>query len=183
MSPLPLPSLSRRATIGAALAAVAALAGCDAGDDPSPAAGSGDTRAAGGDASTPTATGDIEVDDALVDATAERIAVQLAVLAAVTDGAHQLRRTLAPLVEMHEAHAAQLPEAEAVEQPRLGRNPRSLWGTVRSTEGRLVEELARAAEDARSGTLARLFASMSAGTAAHLAALPAQPPAGKGGAS
>jgi hypothetical protein len=82
---------------------------------------------------------------------------------------------------MHEAHAAQLPEAEVVDPPKLGRNAQSLWANVRSTEARLVTELARAAEDARSGTLARLFASMSAGTAAHLAALPEGPPTRQGG--
>jgi hypothetical protein len=189
---VPLPSLTRRSTIGAALAAVAVLAGCEAGED----AGAG-TRTAPATTGTPAtgstatdpgepgtdATTDVAVDDALVDEVSTQIDARLALVAAVSDRSPWLARPLVPLARTHEAHRRQLPAGEPTPVPEVPRDPAAQWAQLRRQEAALVRALGQAAGDARSGTLARLFASMSAGTAAHLAALPEQPPTRRGGAA
>ena len=192
MSPVPLPSLTRRSTIGAALVAVAVLAGCEAGDGTGDASGADPTTtgtpATGSTATDPgdpgtDATVDVEVDDALVDEVSTQIDARLALVAAVSDRSPWLARPLAPMARTHEAHRRQLPAGAPAPVPEVPRDAAAQWAQLRRQEAALVRALGQAAEDARSGTLARLFASMSAGTAAHLAALPEQAPSRRGGAA
>lgn len=192
MSPLPLPPLTRRTTIGAALAAVAVLGGCEARDGAAGAGATGSTTSSaptvgtttpGAGTATADATADAEVDDALVDEVSAQIDARLALVAAVTSRSAWLARPLAPMARTHEAHRDQLPAGPPAPRPDVPRDPAAQWSLLRRQEAALVRALARAAEDARSGALARLFASMSAGTDAHLAALPDQPPARRGGSA
>lgn len=166
MSPQPVRAVSRRATVtgatagllATALPAGAVLSGCDALDPSSPAA-------------SPSPDAATDPDAALVD----RVRVELDELLALVSGLHRrqpaLRPSLEGLLAMHTAHRDVLVEPGLpTPSPRAPRGaPDELWSLLVSRERIARKRLAGWAVDARSGTLARLLASMSAGIAAHLA--------------
>jgi hypothetical protein len=93
----------------------------------------------------------------------------------------RLRRPLAGLVVMHEAHLALLdevgPAADGVPTGVMitQDGPAAALSQVRALEVRHQRELGRMAVRAASGPFARMLASMSAGVAAHLATLAEAP--------
>ena len=93
----------------------------------------------------------------------------------------RLRRPLADLLVMHEAHLALLDEVGPVTDglptgAMISQDGAAAALTqVRRLEVRQQRELGRMAVRAASGPFARMLASMSAGVAAHLAALPETP--------
>ena len=166
--PVPTPvvtpaAATRRTTIGALLLGLGVVAGCDL--DPS-------TGDAG---SSPQAT--VDPDVGLVrDVLAEISAV--AGLVSSAGAAHPpLGDPMAALGRLHDAQAAALDagpsagSATAAQAPTFA-DPSAALRAVRRREQRLEHMLVDWSVAARSGALARLLASMSAGVAQHLAALP-----------
>ena len=84
-----------------------------------------------------------------------------------------LRRELAPLTRMHRAHLAALDAPGSPAPAKTAATARRVADRRRvvAAEQRLQQRLGRAVESAESGRLAKLFASMSASVAQHLAAL------------
>jgi hypothetical protein len=150
---VPNPVASRRTAIAAGLAGLLAVTGCDA--DPG----------SDGPASPQTSAPPVDADSDLVDEVLQHIAETAAV---VTEVRRRDRRAVRPLVELHAAHSRALPagSSEVLTLPR----PRSL-DQVRDAETKLQRQLTDAAVRAESGALAKLFASMAAAVAQHLAAL------------
>lgn len=161
---------SRRTTIAGGLAALLAVAGCDAVPSPREASPSGEP--AGGSAPTATAQ-----DRALVGEAASLVAGALAVLDQLDPA---LREAAAPLRDMHLIHLEVLaPEgSSAAATPAPPRQAQSAWDLVRRTERDLGRWLADSAVAADSGALARLLAVMSASVVQHHAGLPEVAPAG-----
>ena len=136
------PTLPRRAALVAGAGTALALTGCDGGNG-TPRAGS-----------NPAVDAAADPDTTLVDRVVA--ALRRAERAATAAGSLEL-------AALHRAHL----EALDVRAPRGGA-PRH-GPPVRRTEQRLHATLVAAAEDAASGTLARLLASMSAAVAQRLA--------------
>lgn len=165
---------SRRTTLGA-VAGLAVLAGCD--DDPG-ARGPvvGPRTDATGRATDPgypatSEAPDDDADEALVDEVRTRIRGTLATVVAVRAGQRSLRRRLAPLVRLHEAHLAELAGDDAPDlEPEAG--PVRGLAQVKAVEAALQRRLTDAAVAAESGAVARLLASMAAAVAQHRAVLP-----------
>ena len=165
---MPQPVSSRRATLGGLLAIGAGSvmpAGCDLGDQ--------DRRGGPGRAPTPRP----DADQRLVARTARDVVrTRLAVTAAV-DRHRVLAGPLGPLLRMHLAHVRALGGAagrrRAVGQERSAEAAGALQA-IRVVEAAHRHRLEAAALGAASGDLARLFASMSAAVAQHLAVLPDQ---------
>lgn len=138
------PRLHRRAAVagglGAGLAGLAALTGCDDGDNPGPSG-------------TPTP----DPDTVLVEGVRTRIGRAQRVATAAG---------LPRLAALHRAHLAALDG----EPPTGGRRTHPTPADVRRVETRLQQHLVEAAASAESGALARLLASMSAAVAQRLAA-------------
>ena len=184
---MPVPSVApraaaatRRAALGGALASLAAVSACDLAEPvDQPIGGSGDTslspsgEAAGapsGEASTPPE----DPDTALVDEVLTDLG-ELAALVAAGARFAPLREPMRALAALHAAHV------EALDgEPVAGRSPGVRFAgpaealrQVRAGEQQAQQRLADWSVAAESGALARLLASMSAGVAQHLVALPA----------
>lgn len=152
---------SRRTALGGALAGVLALSACDVdgllpGDEQDPA-GAPEEPAPDADA-------------ALVQAVREEITAADVLLAELLRQQPALRGRLRPLRRMHTAHAEAL-EGFAERLPAdLGPvSARRGVDVARRAEKALQARLAQASVEAESGALARLFASMAASVAQHLA--------------
>ena len=170
-APTPLP-LTRRATIGAAVVALAAT-GCDLdprstppSTDPSDDPSTSGTAKPGND------------DSALVSAVRDGLGALLA-LVARTQAAHAaLGPPARPLVTLHSTHLTlldgELPVTDLTESaPRPKARSRAASAALRSRERRLQSRLVDWSVDADSGALARLLASMAAAVAQQLAVWPA----------
>ena len=166
--PVPTPvatpaAATRRTTIGALLLGLGVVAGCDL--DPS----SGD---AGG---SPQAT--VDPDVALVRDVLDEIAAVAGLVSSVGAAHPPLGDPMAALGRLHDAQAAALDAApsdgSATTSPGpTFADPAAALRAVRRREQRLQDRLVDWSVAARSGALARLLASMSAGVAQHLAVLP-----------
>lgn len=159
-------TVSRRAALGGATAAVVATAGCQWGP---PASVSAPAEERDADATT-------------VDGLVTAIAAQAQLVADVATAHVGLATALAPLTALHQAHLAVLtdkvPVAPAVTVPS---RPDTALAAVRRGEAGLQRSLTAGAQHAASGPLARSLASMAAGVAMHLAATPTPRSASKGG--
>lgn len=169
MRSLPASPTTRRTVVRGLLAGLVVLTGCDAGGDgprsqPSTFPPSGATGDGGDD------VGGDDADAVLLD----RVIAEIDELDALVRAAVSRHRALAPrfagLRATHEAHRAALAPGE----------PSAARGRVRGTTRQVADQVLRREEagrdrlaawalDARSGALARLLASMSAGIAAQLA--------------
>jgi hypothetical protein len=156
--------LSRRTTLGSALAAPLVLAACDI-DPPSREA---DRRAA-----TPPPPEDSELVTTVVAALADASAV----LAAATAAVPALDARLEPLVAAHTAHrellAGAVPDTELPTAATATVPPQRAPAlrAVRRSEQQLLRTLRDGCLGAASGDLARVLASMAASTSQHAAAL------------
>ncbi|RYB95442.1 hypothetical protein EUA93_14490 [Nocardioides oleivorans] len=160
--------LSRRTTVGAALAAplaVPVLAGCDV--DP-PAASS-----TGG----PAPVQDPPEDAELVATVVAALVRAQSVLEAATLSVPSLGRRLEPLGAAHAAHldvlVGAVPDADRPTAPPPTVAPQIVGAlrAVRRSEQRLLREVRSGCLAAASGDLARVLASVAASTAQHTAAL------------
>lgn len=156
--------LSRRTTLGSALAAPLALAACDI-DPP--------TRESGSSPATPPPPEDSE----LVAGVVAALVRAQSVLDAATTAAPTLAARLAPVLAAHAEHldvlAGAVPEAERPtgEAASVPSRPARALAAVRRSEQRLVREVREGCLAAASGDLARVLASVAASTAQHGAAL------------
>lgn len=156
--------LSRRTTLGSALAAPVGLAACDI-DPPSR-----DDRSS---AATPPPPEDSELVATVVAALVEAGAV----LAAATAAVPALDAQLEPLAAAHTAHrdllAGAVPDAElpTPAPATVPPQPQPALRDVRRSEQRLLRTLRDGCLGAASGDLARVLASMAASTSQHVAAL------------
>ncbi|WP_299924172.1 hypothetical protein [uncultured Nocardioides sp.] len=156
--------LTRRTTVGAALASPLALAACDI-DPPS--------RAGGTAAPTPPPPEDSELVAAVVAALVRARSVVEAATLSVPD----LTPLLEPVATAHAAHLEVLAGAvadtdvPAPAPPTIAGDRARALGVVRRSEQRLLREVRRGCVGAASGDLARVLASMAASTAQHGAAL------------
>jgi hypothetical protein len=152
------PRATRRTALGVVVAGALATSGCDLG-------GSGEASAP-----APSATAAGDPDAALVDDVVTEVDELLALVTAAADRRPALAPALAPLAALHRAHRDALPAREpAATAPDVGGPARAVAEQVLRREAQARERLADWAVAARSGGLARLLASMSAGVAAHLA--------------
>ena len=171
---------TRRAALGGALAALAAVSACDLAqpvDQPvgRPGDASGDAALAPsgtvtGEASTPPE----DPDAALVD----EVLAGLGELAALVAAGARFAPLRAPMRALAALHAAHLEALDG--EPVAGRSPGIRFAgpaealrRVRAAEQQAQRRLADWSVAAESGALARLLASMSAAVAQHLVALPA----------
>ena len=146
----PGPATTRRTTLGAAGLALLAT-GCGASDG---------TR---DDVDDP--------DRGVVDEAVLLAATALASARATGRRHPSLAGRVQPLVALHRAHLAALPEPSAAAVPaEPGGRPAAALARLTDLEGDTWRRLADLAVAAESGPLARLLASMAAGIAAHLAA-------------
>jgi len=168
------PLVRRRTALGGAvggLAVVVLATGCDPGedlappeDDPTGSTGSTATASPQAPEQTP--------DEALVDDVAAALGSALGVLASARHY-RPLRPTLAPLVRAHRQHLAVLETSvDGSASAPVMASPEAALRGVRRSERDLQAELVRAAEQAESGALARLLASMSASVTQHLTLIP-----------
>ena len=160
MSRRPVPSTTRRTTLGGALAGVAVLAGCDL--------GSGDPASA----PAPTA-GPEDPDSGLVEDVIDDVVAAQLLVETLRRRHRSLRQPLSGLARVHDAHLEVLGSSERSGRgaPRT-RNAGDALAVLRSRELRHQRLLAERAVAAQSGRLARLLASMSAAVAQQLAVLP-----------
>lgn len=170
-----LPPTSRRAavtvgtvTVGAALHPL--LAACDVGDVGDALPGREEEPAGPSTAPDPTA------DQALVAEAADDVVGMLETVTALRVRHPRLRRSLAGLERLHLAHAEALEAAPSAPAARPTDGAEAALALVRRLELAHRRRLADRAVRADSGGLARLLASMSAGVAQHLAALPQEAP-------
>ncbi len=170
--------MSRRATLLGLTAGgsigVTGLTGCT--PTSGPGAGTATTPTADGPATAGPASPSAEQTDdtALLARVRGELVALAATVASAQRGAPTLRRELAPLMALHRAHAEAL--GEPLGRARAARTPRAATqqqiDRVRSEEVRWQRRLVDYSVQAQSGSLARLLASMSAGTAQRLAVLP-----------
>jgi hypothetical protein len=160
VSRAPASPISRRTTLGGALVGVAALAGCDLGGS--------------GPASSPTPpAGSADPDAELVEAVKDDIVATSVLVDALGRRHGSLRRPLAELARVHEAHLEVLGSREPTgERPPRTRSAAEALALLRKRELRHQRLLADHALSARSGRLARVLASMSAAIAQQLTLLP-----------
>lgn len=160
---MPVRPLSRRTTLGSALAAPLVLAACDL--DP-PARDD-----------SPTATPPPPEDSELVATVVAALVDAGAVLAAATAAVPALDPRLEPLVAAHTAHrdllAGAVPDAELPTPAPATVPPQSAPAirAVRRSEQQLLRTLRDGCLGASSGDLARVLASMTASTSQLVAAL------------
>jgi hypothetical protein len=160
VSPPPAPRLTRRTTLGGALAGVALLTGCDIGSEdpssgPAPPVGPGDP------------------DTGLVETVADDIAATWQLVESLRRRHDSLRRPLSGVARIHEANLQALgSDARPGRKPAPGGNARQALARLKARELRHQRLLADQAVAAQSGRLARLLASMSAAVAQQLAELP-----------
>ena len=156
--------LSRRTTLGSALAAPLVLAACDI--DPPVRDGEG-----------PTVTPPPPPDSELVATVVAGLVRAQAVLAASAAAVPGLVARLDPLSSAHAAHLTVLvgavPEADVPSAEPVAVAPRILpaLAAVRRSEQRLLREVRAGCLGAASGDLARVLASIAASTSQHTAAL------------
>lgn len=164
--PVPTPvvtpaAATRRTTLGALLLGLGAVAGCDLGSST-------------GDAD-PSAGATVDPDVGLVHDVLAEIAAVAGLVSSVGAAHAPLGDPMAALGRMHDAHAAALdaapPSTASASAPGFA-NAAAALRAVRRREQRLEHQLVDWSVAARSGALARLLASMSAGVAQHLAVLP-----------
>ena len=157
MPDLPGPAITRRAAL--ATTGVGLLAtGCGA-----------SSRTV--DAADPAAETPNDPDQDVVDAAALLVATALLSARATVRRHPVLAPRVRPFVALHRAHAEALPETtEPLDAGTVDAGPRVAESAFVADERDVAERLARFAVDARSGPLARLLASMSAGVSAQLAA-------------
>lgn len=162
--------LSRRTTLGAALAlplAAPVLTGCDI--DPPASSPTSSTA--------PSATPDPPEDAELVAGVVAAIVRAQSVLEAATLSVPSLGRRLEPLGAAHALHLEVLvgavPDTERPTPPAPTVAPQILGAlrAVRRSEQRLLREVREGCLGAASGDLARVLASVAASTAQHTAAL------------
>ena len=156
--------LSRRTTLGSAVAAPLVLAACDI--DPPPRADP-----------TSTATPEPPEDSELVATVVTALVRARGVLDAATEAAPELAARLAPVVAAHVAHldvlVGAVPDSEVptASPPPLPTRRAAVLGAVRRSEQRLLREVRAGCREARSGDLARVLASVATSTSQHVAAL------------
>ncbi|RYC12835.1 hypothetical protein [Nocardioides zhouii] len=156
--------LSRRTTLGSALAAPIVLAGCDI--DPPP-------RASGTSSATPEPPEDFE----LVATVVGSLVRALAVLDAASAAVPALGPRLDPVATAHAAHldvlVGAVPEADVpiADPPRIAARPEAALAAVGRSEQRLLREVRAGCLGAASGDLARVLASVAASTSQHAASL------------
>ena len=156
--------LSRRTTLGSALAAPIVLAGCDI--DPPP-------RADPTSSASPEPPEDAELVAAVVAALVRAQGVLDAARQAVPD----LATRLDPVAAAHAAHldvlVGAVPDSEVptADPPSLPSRPPAALDAVRRSEQRLLRQVRTGCLDARSGDLARALASVATSTSQHAAAL------------
>ena len=168
--PEPLP-LHRRAVLRAGLvgaAATALVAGCDTGDEIAPPTSAGSTSAATVDPTDQPRT----PDEVLVDDVLAGLTTALTLLTAARR-VPSLRPAVGPLLRAHRQHVSVLDGEPDTARP-AGPLPDAavVLRRVRRSERSLQVALVDAAEQAESGALARLLASMSASVTQHLTLLP-----------
>jgi hypothetical protein len=158
--------ITRRTTLGGALAGVVVLAGCDLGDNGSGDPASGPAPSAGPD----------DPDAQLVEEVVDDIVATTSLVEALRRRHDSLRRSVAPLVRVHDAHLEVLGggQASGGRRPPPTKNAAEAMGLLRSRELRHQRLLEDGAMAAQSGRLARLLASMSAAVAQQLVLLPEQ---------
>jgi len=157
--PVPTARTTRRTTIGVGLLA---LGGCTV-----------DSGTRTSRTSQPSVLGDQEYDQRLVDEAAQEIAAALKTIERIAARFEPVAGSLAQLVALHHAHLSAL---GVVSPPALALAPlpadvSAALTRLGTLEERLQRELASVAENARSGSLARLLAGMSAGVQQHVVAL------------
>lgn len=156
--------LTRRTTLGSALAAPLVLAACDI-DPPARDAGPEPTTAPPPE------------DSALVAAVVAELVLARSVIEAATLSVPDLTPRLEPVASAHAAHLDVLlgavPDAEATPSapPTVAASPGRALAAVRRSEQRLLREVRRGCAQAASGDLARVLASVAASTAQHAVAL------------
>jgi hypothetical protein len=156
--------LSRRTTLGSALAAPLVLAACDI--DPPP-------RADPPSSATPEPPEDAELVASVVAALVRARGVLDAALAA----APELGPRLDPVVAAHAAHldvlVGAVPDSEVptATPPSLPTQPAAALAAVRRSEQRLLRAARTGCLESRSGDLARVLASVAASTSQHSASL------------
>ncbi len=156
--------LSRRTTLGSALAAPIVLAACDI--DPPP-------RVDPTSSATPEPPEDVE----LVAAVVTSLVRAQSVLAAATSAVPALGARLDPVAASHAAHldvlvgAVPEPDVTTAAPPTLAPRPEAALAAVRRSEQRLLREVRTGCLEARSGDLARVLASVAASTSQHAATL------------
>jgi hypothetical protein len=156
--------LSRRTTLGSALAVPIVLAACDI--DPPP-------RAEPTSSATPEPPEDAELVVGVVNA----LARAQGILLAAASGVPALEARLDPVITAHRAHldvlVGAVPESEvpSIVAAALPTGPASVLAAVRRSEQRLLRAARAGCLEARSGDLARVLASIAASTSQHAAAL------------
>ncbi len=156
---------TRRFVLGLGLGlGLASVGGCTFGDDDAKRRG-----LAGSSGS------DEEADQELLDEARTELAGMLNLLRRTSRRFPGIATPLATLTALHRAHDDLLADAGTPSESTRTRVPASSAAAltlVRNRERALQVELAGLSAQARSGPLARLFASMSAGVAQHVQALP-----------
>ena len=162
---------TRRTAVGAALAGLAAVSGCDAGRH--------DT------AGSPGVSATADPDAALVDDVVGDLTDLAALVATVAAAYPRLEPVLKPFRELHAAHLEVLggdaPTPGAGSSPGGLPAPARALQEVRLREQRSQRRLVDASVAARSGDLARVLACMSAGAAQRLALMPRGSTGGQAG--
>lgn len=151
------PLTSRRTALSGALAGLVAVTGCDAepgSEDPAP------------DQTTAPA---VDADAGLVEQVVESILSTGAIVDLARGSSAELRRRLRPLVDLHAAHLEALDPFDGTYETLTDGRPD--LQQVRRAEALLQRHLVGASVRADSGALAKLFASMAAAVAQHLAVL------------
>lgn len=146
------------------LPAGALLSGCDVGDPAPPG-------------ESPAVDAGADPDGALVGDVRAELDELWALTSALHAAVPSLQPSLEALLAMHVAHREALRDPDGSSAPPApSQAPRGdaveLWSLVVARERSARRRLAGWAVEARSGTLARVLASMAAGIAAHLAAAP-----------
>ena len=159
--------LSRRLVVAGVLGGAAvAVSGCDVVDD---VLGRGESPGVSSSASgavTPTAPA-ADADSALVEGVVAAISATSALATATGAAFPGLRRATATLTRMHAGHAAELGgkvDAAKPARPVTGARPAALRRLLRA-EADLQDQLVGAAQQAHSGALAQILASMAAAIA------------------
>jgi hypothetical protein len=156
---------SRRLALGLGLGlGMLPIAGCTFGDDAGQKHGL-----------TGSSTSDEEADKALLDEARTEIAGMLDLLRRTSKRYPGISTPLAGLTALHEAHDDLLAESGTPSKGTRTKVPATstdALGLVRNRERALQAEFAGLAVQAKSGPLARLFASMAAGIAQHAQAMP-----------
>jgi hypothetical protein len=160
---------TRRTAVGAALAGLAAVSGCDAGRH--------------GTSGSPGVSATADPDSALVDDVVGELTDLAGLVASVATAYPRLAPALKPFRELHAAHLEILGAEASTASADAGSlpGPSPALQEVRLREQRSQRRLVDASVAARSGDLARVLACMSAGAAQRLALMPRDTTAGQAG--